>query len=73
LFQIHQRLKDEGYNVWIDKDKMTGRHLLSQMQNAVDNSSAVLVCMSNSYEQSENCKQGKHKKIMKLQELRPTT
>ncbi|XP_076819584.1 uncharacterized protein LOC143465263 isoform X1 [Clavelina lepadiformis] len=58
--KIHDRLADAGYNVWIDKEKM-GTQLYESMAQAVENSSLVLMFLSDKYEQSENCqREGKY-------------
>ncbi|CAF4998765.1 unnamed protein product, partial [Rotaria sp. Silwood1] len=46
---------NKHYNVWIDRDKMHGS-IIDSMASAVENSNTVLMCMSETYKRSENCK-----------------
>lgn len=48
----------EGLNVWIDIERMGGS-TLTAMAEAVENAAIVLVCMSEKYKQSPNCRLGK--------------
>lgn len=54
-FQLYDRLKQDGFQVWIDRDQMFGTPL-EAMSNAIEKSEFVLVCMSDSYKQSGYCK-----------------
>lgn len=47
----------EGYAIWIDIEKMGGS-TLEAMAHAVENAAVVLVCMSEKYKQSPNCRTG---------------
>ena len=51
-------LQAEGYAIWIDIEKM-GKATLDTMTEAIENSAVVLVCMSEKYKQSPNCRTGK--------------
>ena len=47
----------EGVEVWIDVERMGGS-TLSAMAEAVENAAVVLICMSEKYKQSPNCRLG---------------
>lgn len=49
----------EGYRVWIDYEQMGGS-TLQAMAEAVENSAVVLVCMSEKYKESPNCRTGQY-------------
>ena len=49
--------QQEGLEVWIDIERMGGS-TLSAMAEAVENASVVLVCMSEKYKLSPNCRLG---------------
>ncbi|XP_033099244.1 p53-induced death domain-containing protein 1-like [Anneissia japonica] len=53
--KIADRLKQHGYNVWIDIEKMHG-FIFDTMADAVKNADVVLACFSEKYQQSDNCK-----------------
>ncbi|GFR88272.1 hypothetical protein ElyMa_002513400 [Elysia marginata] len=53
--KIHSSLVAEGYQTWIDWERMEGS-TLEAMAQAVENSAVVLVCMSERYKQSPNCR-----------------
>ncbi|XP_041356433.1 uncharacterized protein LOC121373745 [Gigantopelta aegis] len=53
--EILDRLKAEGYSVWIDIEQMGGS-TLEAMAGAIENAAVVLVCMSEKYKQSPNCR-----------------
>ncbi|XP_070182482.1 uncharacterized protein [Littorina saxatilis] len=53
--QIREKLRVEGYKVWIDYEQMGGS-TLQAMAEAVENSAVVLVCMSEKYKESPNCR-----------------
>lgn len=55
VLMIRDRLRAEGYAIWIDVEKMGGS-TLEGMAAAVENSAVVLVCMSEKYKQSPNCR-----------------
>ncbi|KAK7481464.1 hypothetical protein BaRGS_00027315, partial [Batillaria attramentaria] len=51
---LRERLRAEGYKVWIDYEQMGGS-TLQAMAEAVENAAVVLVCMSEKYKESANC------------------
>ncbi|XP_071965079.1 uncharacterized protein [Antedon mediterranea] len=53
--KIADRLKQHGYNVWIDIEKMHG-FIFDTMAIAVKNAAVVLACFSDKYQHSDNCK-----------------
>ena len=54
---VDPSLQAEGYAIWIDIEKMGGS-TLEAMAHAVENAAVVLVCMSEKYKQSPNCRTG---------------
>ncbi|CAF1469918.1 unnamed protein product, partial [Rotaria sordida] len=46
---------NKHYNVWIDRDKMHGS-IIDSMASAIESSNTILMCMSETYKRSENCK-----------------
>ncbi|CAF1324547.1 unnamed protein product, partial [Didymodactylos carnosus] len=54
ITMIHNRLIDEGYRVWLDKDNMFGS-TIERMAEAIERSSFILMSMSSSYKKSPNC------------------
>ncbi|KAL3855570.1 hypothetical protein ACJMK2_014777 [Sinanodonta woodiana] len=55
LIQIRDKLKAHGYAVWMDIDNMGGS-TLEAMAEAVEKAHVVLICMSQKYKDSKNCK-----------------
>ncbi|KAK3584399.1 hypothetical protein CHS0354_010175 [Potamilus streckersoni] len=55
LIQIRDELKANGYSVWMDIDNMGGS-TLQAMAEAVEMAHVVLICMSQKYKNSNNCK-----------------
>nr|XP_022304912.1 uncharacterized protein LOC111111976 isoform X2 [Crassostrea virginica] len=55
VMKLRERLKKEGVEVWIDVERMGGS-TLSAMAEAVENAAVVLICMSEKYKQSPNCR-----------------
>ena len=55
LIEVKNRLKASGYRVWMDLEQMGGS-TLEAMAKAVENSSVVLVCVSQKYKESPNCR-----------------
>ena len=55
LIEVKNRLQANGYRVWMDLEQMGGS-TLQAMANAVENSSVVLVCVSQRYKESPNCR-----------------
>lgn len=53
--KLNQILKSKGYNTWIDVEH-TLKNLLDDLAEAVDNSSIVLICYSEAYKMSANCR-----------------
>ncbi|CAG2223110.1 unnamed protein product [Mytilus edulis] len=60
VYKLKDRLKQEGLEVWIDVERMGGS-TLSAMAEAVENASVVLICMSEKYKLSPNCRLEKYK------------
>ncbi len=52
---LKKALESSGFKVWIDVESIHGSSLES-MAKAVEESFAVLVCMSENYKQSTNCR-----------------
>ncbi|XP_072016913.1 uncharacterized protein [Amphiura filiformis] len=52
---IRDKLQQEGYQVWIDIDKIEGS-IVEAMGNAVDNATVVLACITQDYQKSQNCR-----------------
>ena len=55
LVELKNRLRASGYRVWMDL-KQIGGSTLDAMAKAVENSSVVLVCVSERYKESPNCR-----------------
>ena len=55
LVEVKNRLQASGYRVWMDLEQMGGS-TLETMAKAVENSSVVLVCVSERYKESPNCR-----------------
>ncbi|KAK6192097.1 hypothetical protein SNE40_003636 [Patella caerulea] len=55
LIQISQMLSEAGYLVWMDIKDMEGS-TLQAMADAVEKACVVLVCMSERYKESSNCR-----------------
>eukprot|EP00457_Paulinella_chromatophora_P005212 gb/GEZN01005226.1/.p1 GENE.gb/GEZN01005226.1/~~gb/GEZN01005226.1/.p1 ORF type:complete len:544 (+),score=88.93 gb/GEZN01005226.1/:118-1749(+) len=55
VMKLVNRLKRDGFQVWVDVEEMAGS-TLDSMARAVDNASAVLLGVSNKYKQSANCR-----------------
>ena len=58
MLRIRDALKNCGYNIWMDVDKIGGS-TLQAMASAVENSAAVLIAVSRKYKESANCRSGK--------------
>ena len=54
VHRICQALQQAGYRTWIDVDDMHGS-TLECMAHAVEQSKAILICMSEKYKRSPNC------------------
>ncbi|KAL3892368.1 hypothetical protein ACJMK2_004579 [Sinanodonta woodiana] len=55
LIKVRDVLKERGYSVWMDIDEMTGA-VTEAMAKAVEESYIILICMSQKYKDSANCK-----------------
>ncbi|XP_072042189.1 uncharacterized protein [Amphiura filiformis] len=55
--RLRDNLVNAGYQVWMDITHMRGS-LLDAMAKAVETSSLVLICMSEKYKNSNNCRAG---------------
>ncbi|XP_074661452.1 uncharacterized protein LOC141914074 isoform X2 [Tubulanus polymorphus] len=55
ILKIRDFLRAAGLKVWIDVDHMSD-NLLESMALAVENASIVLICMSEKYKESPNCR-----------------
>ena len=53
--KIKNALELKGYSVWIDLENIHGSSLES-MANAIEESSCILICMTERYKQSANCR-----------------
>lgn len=76
---VRQALKEAGARVWMDVDDMAG-HINQRMAEAVEGATVVLVCVSQAYQASANCKKeleyaeklGKAVIQIKVEEFEPT-
>ena len=55
LVDVKNRLQASGYRVWMDLEQMGGS-TLEAMAKAVEDSSVVLICVSERYKESPNCR-----------------
>ncbi|XP_002733107.1 uncharacterized protein LOC100368265 [Saccoglossus kowalevskii] len=55
MIKIKEQLLKSGYRVWLDLDEMGGS-TLQAMADAVEKASVVLVCVSQKYKDSPNCR-----------------
>jgi len=68
---LRDALQSQGFQTWIDVDDMVGS-TLDRMAEAVQNAAVVIMCMSESYKASKNCKKEigfaarKHKPIIPI-------
>jgi len=53
--EIKKHLEHDGFRVWIDVESMSGS-CLESMATAIDNSFCVLVCATEKYKSSNNCR-----------------
>lgn len=53
--KLKKELELQGYSVWIDFESISGSSLES-MANAIENSFVVMMCMTENYKQSSNCR-----------------
>ncbi len=56
-FNLYYLPQNAGFRVWVDVDCMYGS-TLQAMAEAVENAAAVLVCVSERYKDSPNCRTG---------------
>ncbi|UJR27607.1 hypothetical protein I4U23_008888 [Adineta vaga] len=52
---FHHLTEKLGYKIWLDQEQMHGS-TIEAMANAVDNAQFILMCMSETYKRSANCK-----------------
>lgn len=52
--QIYNRLKQDGYNIWIDENEMHGS-IIESMATGIEESEVIIMCMSSAYKKSPNC------------------
>ncbi|CAF3859036.1 unnamed protein product [Rotaria sp. Silwood1] len=57
--QIYEKLIKDKFRVWIDRENLHGT-TMSGMANAIENSTFVLICMSQKYQQSSYCRLEAH-------------
>ena len=55
LVEVKNKLQASGYRVWMDLEQMGGS-TLEAMAKAVENAAVVLVCVSERYKESPNCR-----------------
>ncbi|CAF1443169.1 unnamed protein product [Adineta steineri] len=53
--QIKDHLAADGYDVWIDLERMHG-NLLDSMSDAIETSSILLICLTEKYKDSPSCR-----------------
>ena len=53
--QLKEFLEEHDLKVWIDEEQMHG-NIFSRMQEAINHSKVVVLCMSRKYELSDNCR-----------------
>lgn len=59
MVKVKDKLRQAGYKVWMDVEHMTGS-TLEAMALAVERAAVVLICMSQKYKDSPNCRTGEH-------------
>ena len=55
LVEVKNKLQASGYRVWMDLEQMGGS-TLEAMAKAVEGASVVLICVSERYKESRNCR-----------------
>lgn len=55
VYKIRDTLKQNGITFWIDEEQMSGS-IMDAMSAAVENCTVFLMCYSEKYSQSQNCK-----------------
>ncbi|CAF3937458.1 unnamed protein product [Rotaria sordida] len=53
--QVHDKLVQAGYRIWIDFDQMHG-NVMDAMAQAIEQSHAIIICMSEHYQRSNFCR-----------------
>ena len=53
--EVKNKLQASGYRVWMDLEQMGGS-TLEAMAKAVEDAAVVLVCVSQRYKESPNCR-----------------
>jgi hypothetical protein len=53
--KINDRLEQDGYQVWLDRDEMHGS-IIESMAEAIEQARFIIICMSSNYKNSINCK-----------------
>jgi len=53
--QFAEEVKKRGFRIWLDVDMMAG-DTVEAMAEAVENASAVIMCVSKAYKESHNCR-----------------
>lgn len=57
VLKVYKKLLEDKYKVWIDRAQMIiYENVLSGMAEAVENSYVVIVCFSENYKRSKNCR-----------------
>ncbi|CAF2412789.1 unnamed protein product [Rotaria sp. Silwood2] len=54
VYEIHEFLANEGYNIWFERNNSHGKTIETQAE-AIDNSTLVILCVSNSYKRDNQC------------------
>ncbi|XP_052271259.1 uncharacterized protein LOC127871976 isoform X2 [Dreissena polymorpha] len=67
---IRDKLQENNYKVWMDIDEMRGS-TLEAMASAVENAELVLLCMSQKYKTSPNCRAEAEYAFKKNKEILP--
>lgn len=57
MIQIRDVLRSHGFKIWMDIDNITGSSLQA-MAEAVEKADVILMCMSEKYKNSLNCRSG---------------
>ncbi|KAL3859214.1 hypothetical protein ACJMK2_009443 [Sinanodonta woodiana] len=70
ILKIKDRLVDRGYNVWLDLEHMH-TYMLDAMAQAVEKAFVVLVCFSEKYKLSQNCRAEAEYAFHKQKEIIP--
>ena len=68
--RIYDELIKAGYRVWIDFDQMHG-NIMDAMAKAIEQSKAILICMSEQYRRSNYCRAEAHYAFQRQLKLVP--